>query len=207
MAIRTRRGSDPGKPLIAMFSRTWIIGLAVCSFAFLIALTIVALRFQDTFDRPFARPLLCFLLALFTGLFLFVLYPWEYRLKKLAWLPVTTELAGPVVLVVCFTYLLLNIIPSPEAGRFHRLLDQKEQDWHPKFRVNEVKVRFPDLADEPHYYLVSPDAKRVFGLYVVYPANTTELRMQVVPAPGYSPCIVTLNRNDTKPTCIDLGTE
>jgi hypothetical protein len=198
---------DPGAPLISVLPKGTVIKLAVVAFVAALLLILWPLIEKARFDGQFARTVLAIGFSLVAGIFLFVLYPWNFRLTKIPLIDLSVELAGPIVLFIGLTLFIREIVPNPEGGRVHRL---SQENGSPLIisDLSRVEIGFPDEQTEPAYHLVlAPDRRTLHAIYVVYPEGKTKLQVTVKLSKHYKKEVRTLKRYDTQPTTLALPRE
>ena len=114
------------RPLIAILPRWLVIAIALLAFAAVSGLFVWAFVNASSFEGTFARFILCLSIALYLGLFLFIIYPWGYRLTKIPYVDLSVEVVGPAALFIILFVFLLRTMPAPAAGRLHVFVDRQQ---------------------------------------------------------------------------------
>jgi hypothetical protein len=178
--------NNPEQPLIAVLPRPVVIGIAIADLVVATALLLWALRIPTDFEGTFTRFVLSLGLALFAGVFLFILYPWNYRLTKIPGIDVSVELAGPAVLVIVLFLFINRYMPAPESGRLHVFVDAAGREADAAEFAN-AKLQFTDVL-KPEFHLVpSADGRYVYGVYIRYPENTHAVNGELSLGPVFQP--------------------
>ena len=174
-------GKNEARRLIAVLGRNNVVLIAFGSLILAFVLGCGAMLVPGLFLSTRAQPILCFFLTLFTAVFMFALYPADYRfpLGKLAEIPVV--LVGPVALWIALFMILLRTIPVQSASietaftfpddlsisvRQYLVVQRvrlNETTWKP-YAPAEVYQLLDSKNDVVGYYLKSNDSSQNYGV-------------------------------------------
>lgn len=167
--------APPAETAIQLFPKWLVIALGGAGFAFTIGLLVWTLMSPERFDAGLSRAVLSIGFSFVAGLFLFILYPWHYRLVKLPYVDVTLELVGPTALFIGLVVFLQYIIPKPADWLVYDLRTEDRQQLPAGMELREVTLTFDDGLDSHEYQLVvKPGAPLLDGVRVHFPENKTK---------------------------------
>jgi hypothetical protein len=197
------QANNPAQPLIAVMPRWLVVAIAVAGLLAATGALVWALRSPTDFAGTFPRFLLCFALALYGGVFLFVIYPWNYRLTRIPGIDLSMELAGPAALIIILFLFLNRYMPAPESGRFHVFMDVNGQEADAAEFANAT-LRFTDTV-KPEFYLVpATDGRHLYGVFIRYPENTPKANAVMDLGQVFAPEPLTFDRDSAEPVKLKL---
>lgn len=189
------------QPLIAILPRRLVIVIAMVGLVLVTGLLVWALARPEDFDGAFARFVLSVGLSLYLAVFLFIIYPWEYRLTKIPYIDLSVELAGPVVLCIALFWFFFRVMPAPEGGQLHLLGDSEGQEIASAGDISIAKLRFAERGEVEYHFI--PIRKGEFlvgihGVYLRYPEGVTRLKAWIKPGLPFKEQEVEFRRYDKK---------
>jgi hypothetical protein len=197
------QADDAARPLIAVMPRWLVVVIAVAGLLAATGALVWAIRSPADFAGTFPRFLLCFTLALNGGVFLFVLYPWNYRLTKIPGIDLTMEVVGPAALIIILFLFLNRYMPAPESGRFHVFIDASGQEADAAEFAN-AKLQFSDTV-KPEFYLVpATDGRHLYGVFIRYPENMPTVNAVIDLGLVFEPEKITFQRDSAEPVKLKL---
>ena len=195
--------NNPTSPVIAVMPRWLVVVIAVAGLLAATGALVWALRSPPDFAGTFPRFLLCFALAMYGGVFLFVLYPWNYRLTKFPGIDLTMEVVGPPALIIILFLFLNRYMPAPEGGRLHVFTDINGQEADAAEFVN-AKLQFTDIV-KPEFYLVpAADGRRLYGVFIRYPESMPKVKAVMDLGLVFEPEPLTFERDSAEPVKLKL---
>lgn len=197
---------DPGKPLVRIFPLWAVIAIAIVALAATAALLVWALLCPSRFDGIFSRFILSLGLSLGTGFFLFVVYPWGFRLTKIPGLDVSVEIVGPAALILILLFVLLRHMPVPEAGRLHLLVD-RDGNRIEYADIGTVTIESMDGLPQKCWMVADENRHSLMGVYVWYPDNRRTIKFKIKPARVVKAEEIVFSRDNPEPIRLMLEKE
>jgi hypothetical protein len=159
---------DPAAPLLKVLPKWLVIIFAVIAFLLTSFLFALGLFWPDRLDNPTARFMMCLAVSLYLAVFLFVLYPWKYRLTKVPWIDWAVDLAGPVVVFLVLLGVLIKVTPEAREGRLFIL---QEEDGAAIEMPYTVLILQPTKPSQFEYYVLPTSRENhvLAGIYVEFP--------------------------------------
>lgn len=117
---------DHGKQLISIMSKELVTWLAVGSVVLGVLLIIGAILWPTLLEGAWPRALYCLLIALLFAVFVFVLYPSDYRIDLGAY-SIPLVLVGPAALWIGLFFVFKAALPQPVEGRAIRANSNDER--------------------------------------------------------------------------------
>jgi hypothetical protein len=203
MGTQTDKAS---RPLIAILPRWLVIVIAALALCAVSGLFVWAFLKPSQFEGTFARFILCLSIALYLGLFLFIIYPWGYRLTKIPYVDLSVEVVGPAALFIILFVFLLRTMPAPAGGRLHVFVDRQQHEIQVA-DIGTVDLQFIG-GTTPTYFLVpGPNHESLHGIFVLYPENVSRLRATIRVAQVFRPQQIEFQRDSAEPIQLDLQKE
>jgi len=167
--------SDPAKSVIKLFPRWLVIVFGVAGFVLAVSLLLWSVLAPERFDGAFARTILAIFFAFVGGLFLFILYPWHYRLTKIPFAELSLELVGPSALFVALVVFIRSILPTPADWQVYDLRTEDGAEIGQIPDLSVVGLTYTDGSDSHEFQLVQKPGSRVLqGIRIHFPENSSK---------------------------------
>jgi hypothetical protein len=186
--------NSAGKLLISVLPKWLVILIAVLSLVLVAGLLAWGILNPNFFESEFTRFMLCLGLSLFMGFFLFVAYPWDYRMTKIPRIQISMEIVGPAALILFLVCFLDAWMPSPTTGRLHKFTDQNNNAVLTD--IQHIKMNFDEANEPVYYWVLDKNGTSFHGVYIIYPENKQSLSADIQPSYQYKAERVDLNRRD-----------
>jgi hypothetical protein len=127
------------------------------------------------FETERAKFILCTILALYLGIFFFVLYPQRVVFESSKILDFATRLTGPVALMVFLLALFLKMMPPYSFARPFVLDIRAPKDASSSMRVPPEFLSLHDMSPAFRHTKMVGDDGNVVGLLVEFPAEVSKV--------------------------------